>query len=111
MLFRSQVVLRCSPEVLLEYIRLLSRDSWLLIITDLSLKNTKVDFPLRSEIAKQFNSRPLPSDGATSPSPSVRKKLLEILAGEESIIADLEVEFVAWRNSEGNKAGATPSSK
>ena len=108
---KFRVVLRCSPEVLLDYVHLLSRDSWLLIITDLSLKNTKMDFPLRSEIAKQFDSKSLPADGAASPPPAVRKKLLEILAGEESVTADLEVEFVAWRNSEANKAGANPSSK
>jgi hypothetical protein len=79
-----------------------------LIITDLSVANERQTFPLRSEIAKKFTS----SEGATGGSGTSEKKekrLLEILAGEESLSATLEVDFVAWKNPKEAKAVSPPT--
>jgi len=97
-----QAEIRCSPEVLYEYVRLLARDPALLVLTDLAISNEKEIFPLRSEIAKKFSAAEPPS-GATPGSPQETKKLLEILAGEESLRAVLEVDFLAWRNPGAGK--------
>jgi hypothetical protein len=102
--FRMEI--RASPEVLYEYVRLMVTDSALLILTDLSVKNEKQDFPQRSEIAKRFQQEPSPAttDGAANVKEK-GKKLLEILAGEESLSATIEISFVAWKTSEDPKAG------
>lgn len=106
--FRAEI--RCSPEVLYEYVRLLAQDPALLVLTDLAISNEKENFPLRSEIAKKFSATEAPS-GATPGSPQETKKLLEILAGEESLRAVLEVDFLAWRNPgvEKEKPGQAPA--
>lgn len=104
--FRAEI--RCSPEVLYDYVQRLTRDPWLLIITDLSVANERQTFPLRSEIAKKFTS----SEGATGgsgTSEKKEKKLLEILAGEESLSATLEVDFVAWKSPKEAKAVSPPT--
>lgn len=101
--FRLKI--RSSPEVLYEYIRLLSKDPALLIITNLSLENEKQSFPSRSDIAKKFAETPAveeanPPDGGKR---KAGKRLLEILAGEESLSTSLEIDFVAWKNPEDAK--------
>ena len=102
-----RVEIRCSPEVLYEYVRLLSTDPALFIITDLSVTNEKQTFPLRSEIAKKFTS----PEGGLSGSGQEKKKLLEILAGEECLLAALEVDFVVWRKTEEGKPPAGSAGK
>jgi hypothetical protein len=93
--FRLQI--RCSPEVLYEYVRRLTQDSWLFILTDLELSNSKQKFPLRSEIAKNLETGmgAGPSSSADAGNP---KRLLEVLAGEEAVNAVLFVDFVYWKN-------------
>jgi hypothetical protein len=86
----------------------LTRDSWLFIITDLSVTNEKQTFPLRSEIAKKFAvSEAAPGSSVTAE--KKEKKLLEILAGEESLVATMEVDFVAWKNPKEAKAVMPPA--
>lgn len=103
--FRAEI--RCSPEVLYEYVRLLSQDPALFILTNLSVQNEKQLFPLRSEIAKKFSSTEAAPAG-TPGSAQNAKKLLEILGGEESLLAVLDLDFVAWRNPEEMKAKPKP---
>jgi len=101
--FRAEI--QCSPEVLYDYVQRLTRDPWLFVITDLSVTNEKQTFPLRSEIAKKFAV----SEAATGGSVTVEKKekkLLEILAGEESLVVTVAVDFVAWKNPKEAKAVA-----
>lgn len=108
--FRLKI--RSSPEVLYEYIRLVSKDPALLIITNLSLENEKQSFPSRSDIAKRFSETPASGDPTNSDEGKRKsgKRLLEILAGEESLSTSLEIDFVAWKNPEEAKAAAlTPS--
>lgn len=95
------VEIRCSPEVLYEYTRLLAQDSWLFIIRDVALGNEKQSFPLRSEIAKKFSQN---EKGSAEAQPG-RKRLLEVLAGQEALMVTLLIDFVPWRNAEGTKAG------
>lgn len=93
-----RVEIRCSPEVLYDYVRRLTQDSWLLILTDLELANAKQKFPLRSEIAKSLASGGRPESGAGEKG-ETQKKLLEILAGEESVTAALSLDFVSWKET------------
>ena len=114
-----QLEIQCSPEVLYEYIRMLSTDDWLFIVKNLSVTNARQDFPLRSEIAKRFNSAEKSGDqapdsagrSAGADSSAQGRKLLEILAGNEALTASLEVDFVAWRNSGAGKGGAAAPAK
>jgi len=107
--FRLEIL--CSPEVLYEYIRLLSSDDWLFLVKDLAVTNQKQEFPPRSEIAKSFSSAATPvSEGREGKKQAV-KKLLEILAGDESLVAQLDIEYIAWKNPEVSvpaKPGNTP---
>lgn len=104
--FRAEI--RCSPEVLYEYVRLLSQDPALFILKDISVNNEKQTFPLRSEIAKKFSAAQASPDAKPDPVQS-KNKLLEILAGEESLLAGLEVDFVAWRNPQEEKGKVPPA--
>ena len=102
-----RVEIRSSPEVLYEYVRLLAADPALFIVTDLRLANEKQSFPSRSEIAKKFSEAPSPSVGTDPAEKKGKKRLLEILAGEESLDATLELVYVAWKQPEEAKsAGA-----
>lgn len=103
--FRLEI--RCSPEVLYEYVKLLSGDPALFILSDLSVLNEKQTFPLRSEIAKKFAVAQAPVTGSEEPA-SAQKRLLEILAGEESLLATLELDFVAWREPDPGKNPSAP---
>ena len=105
--FRLEI--RSSPEVLYEYVRLLAVDPALFIITDLRLANAKQTFPLRSEIAKKFFEEAAPAEQAASTDKKEDKRLLEILAGEESLDATLEIDFVAWKQLEEAKVGGAPA--
>ena len=105
MTFRVEI--RSSPEVLYEYVRLLVADPALFIVTDLRLTNEKQTFPLRSEIAKKFSEAPVPAGGNQSDEKKEKKKLLEILAGEEGLNTALEIDFVAWKKPEEAKAAGT----
>lgn len=104
--FRAEI--RCSPEVLYEYVRLLFQDPALLILTDMAVSNEKQTFLLRSEIAKKFSTNETSSDATSGPAQNA-KKLLEILAGEESLLVTLEMDFVAWRNSFEEKGNSAPA--
>ena len=105
-----RVEIRSSPEVLYEYVRLLTADSALFIVTDLLLANEKQTFPLRSEIAKKFSKTPaLPGGGAVADQKE-KKRLLEILAGEESLNTTLVIDFVAWENPKLTKGGGASAS-
>lgn len=92
--FRLEI--RSSPEVLYEYVRFLATDGALFIITDLSVVNEKQVFPLRSEIAKGFSETTSPPNEGSSPAEAKGKRLLEILAGGESLRAFMQIDFVAW---------------
>lgn len=106
--FRVEIV--CSPEVLYEYVMRLTRDEWLFILTDLSVTNSRQTFPLRSEIAKQFEV-PEAAKGEQAVADKTEKRLLEILAGKESVTALLQVDFVAWKNPEEAKVATGPAPK
>ena len=107
--FRMEI--QCSPEVLCEYVRLLSSDEWLFLVNDLAVTNQKQEFSSRSEIAKKFTTpEAVPSAGEGEKKPT-KKKLLEILAGDESLVAQLDIDFVVWKNQEEGapaKPGKTP---
>lgn len=106
--FRVEV--RSSPEVLYEYVRRLALDPALFIVTDLSVANEKQTFPLRSEIAKRFSGA-VSAEGTAENAKPAGKKLLEVLAGEESLDAALEVDFVTWKESpQAKPQGAPPAS-
>lgn len=84
-----------SPEVLYILVQNLMRDSGLWIIRDLSISNPKQGFPSRSEISQKFaTSKESSEKDGLSPG-----KLLEILAGGESLAVQLGVEFVVWPKS------------
>ena len=111
-----RIKLECSPEVLFEYVRLLSEDDWPLIVRGISLSNELQEFPLRSEVAKKFSSpaEATPTEGAPQPAPegAVKKdqKLLQILSGKEKLMVEMEVDFQPWGNpaaSKGVPAGKT----
>lgn len=89
--FRMEI--RGSPEVLYAYVQRLSSDPWLFIITDLTVANEKQAFPLRTEIAKKFSD---PSPGAEK----TEARLLEMLAGNETLDVQIVVDFVGWKNPE-----------
>ena len=100
--------MRCSPEVLYEYVRLISRDPGLFLITGLAVTNEKQSFPLRSEIAGKFSEEAKAGE-ESSGGPRREKKLLEILAGEESVSATMDVDFVVWSSEPGRASGAVPA--
>lgn len=106
--FQMEIV--SSPEVLYEYIRLLSTDEWLFVVRDLSVINQKQEFPPRSEIAKKFSSAEVSAPSGTGENKAAGKKLLEILAGDESTRTQMEIDFVAWKNPEeaASKPGGKP---
>ena len=104
-----RVEIQSSPEVLVEYVGLLAKDPALFIVTDLRLANEQKSFPLRSEIAKKFSEAAAPAGGGAPAERKEKKKLLEILAGGESLMATLEIDFVAWKQPEEAKAGAAPA--
>lgn len=105
--FRLEI--RSSPEVFYEYTRLLATDPACFIITDLRVVNEKQSFPLRSEIAKKFSEPTAPLGEANPENQKEQKRLLEILAGEESLTATLEIDFVAWKQSQEAQAGGAPA--
>jgi len=104
-----RVEIRSSPEVFYEYIRLLAKDPALFIVTNLRLANEKQAFPLRSEIAKKFSEAAYPAGGGAPAEKKEKKRLLEILAGEESLNVTLEIDYVAWKQPEEAKAGGAPT--
>jgi len=106
-----RVEIRVSPEVLYEYVRLLAGDPAPLIITDLAIVNDKQTFPLRSEIAKKFLPSSPSDSGVPVEAKNTEQKLLEILAGKESLNITMDVDFVAWKKSDASQAPApaTPS--
>lgn len=106
---RFRLEIRSSPEVLYEYVRILTVDPALFIVTDLRLANEKQTFPLRSEIAKKFFEAVDAAGQAAATDKNEKKRLLEILAGEESLDATLEIDFVAWKQLEAAKAGGAPA--
>lgn len=107
---KFKIEIRCSPEVLFEYVRLLAGDSALLIVTNLTATNEKQAFPLRSEIAKKFKEPEGSGTTRVTEGKKEAKRLLEILAGKESLNVGLEVDFVAWKSLEPSKPGEPRSS-
>ena len=103
-----RIEIQCSPEVLYDYVQRLTRDAWLFVITDISVTNEKQTFPLRSEIAKKFAVSEAEA-GSSVTAEKKEKKLLEILAGEESLMATLQVDFVAWKYPKETKVLAPPA--
>lgn len=101
--------IRCSPEVLYEYVKLLAGDPALLLVSDFQITNEKQSFPLRSEIAKKFAQVTPAGAEASLEGKTDDKKLLEILAGEEALNVILGIEFVAWKGPEEPKAGVAPA--
>ena len=95
--FRLEIV--CSPEVLYDYIRLLANDEWPFLVTNLSVSNQKQKFPPRSEIAQKL-SKGREGNPGESETKGGQKKLLEILAGDESLSCQVDVDFVAWKSFE-----------
>lgn len=93
-----RIEIRCSPEVLYDYVRRLTLDSWLFILTDLTVTNERQTFPLRSQVAKSLAPAGSP-DAASAEKTSSKKKLLEILAGEEFVTAVICLDFVNWKPS------------
>ena len=104
------VEMRCSPEVLYDYVGRLTRDPWLFLVRDIRVSNEKQTFPLRSEIAKRFSENNETEPNAKEPN-TKKKKLLEILAGEESLAVQMRVEFVPWRMAEAPPRETSPSPK
>lgn len=113
-----RLAIRASPEVLYEYVRKISHEKLpgdekalpLLIVTDLTVANTKPSFPLRTEIGKRFSANVLPAEGGGATRGGEEKKLLEILAGEEALDVNLVVDFVVWKNPKEGKPGVQPPS-
>jgi len=101
---RYRIRISCSPEVLYEYVQLLSRDEWLFIITNLGLANERETFPKRGEIAKLFQVEPpanappqdreVPRGGEKD---AGKAKLLLVLSGKERVNVNLDVDFVGWK--------------
>lgn len=104
-MFRAEI--RCSPEVLFAFVKLLAGDPWLFILTDLSVTNERQSFPLRSEIAKKFLGSEVAGDAALGE--KKKKSLLEVLAGEESLNVVLQVDFVAWENPKPDTPSPAPT--
>lgn len=107
---KFRLELKCSPEVLYEYVRLLASDDWLLIIQNLSVSNEKPDFPPRSEIAKKFGSVSAGDAGRPGDS-AAGKKLLEVLSGDEALSVGMEIDFIAWQEAEAAKPPADKGPK
>lgn len=102
---RYRLRISCSPEVLYEYVRLLSQDDWLFVITNLSLANEREIFPKRGEIAKLFQvetpANPMPQDREAprgGEKETGKAKLLLVLSGKERVNVNLEVDFIGWKN-------------
>lgn len=96
---RFSIQIESSPEVLIEYVRLLSVDDWPFMIRNLQLENEKSQFMKRSEIAKKFQTE----GGSGSAGTTTAKEqagpgqlLLEVLAGNELVRSRIEVEFHPW---------------
>ena len=95
-----QIALECSPEVLLDLVRRVASDSWMLIPMQLRIENEQASFPKRAEFEKLFAGTLGPS-GATAPTekgaaPSGKPPLLLILAGKEKLKVSLSIDFVGW---------------
>lgn len=100
---RYRVKIQCSPEVLYEYVNLLSQDPWLFIITNLSLVNEREAFPKREEIAKLFEveSRGAPLHATQEVPPESEKEaskrnLLLVLSGKERVEVNMDIDYVGW---------------
>lgn len=93
---------RASPEVLYVYLELLRKDPWLFIVTDLRVRNELEQFPPRSEIRNRYDAQKDPGQNQRE---GQAQDLLLILAGKESLLVDLRVDFVAWKeNPEAQKS-------
>ena len=89
-----------SPEVFYLLIQNLMQDDGLWIVRDLNISNPRQSFSSRSEIAQRFSS---PKENLAKEEAS-SGKLLEILAGSESLSIQLDVDFVIFARSKGNVA-------
>jgi len=102
--YRLQI--ECSPEVLYRFMGRLSQDPWLFIVMDLSLENEQKEFLKRSEVAKKFEGKKIPSteegvsatEGARgSENPTSAMPLLLVLAGKERLRVVMKIDFVGWK--------------
>lgn len=91
-----EIQFRGSPEVLYAYLELLRKDTWLFIVTDLRVRNELEQFPPRSEIRNRYDAQKEPGQNQKE---GQAKDLLLVLAGKESLLADLRVDFVAWKET------------
>ena len=88
-----EIQFRSSPEVLYAYVDLLRRDGWLFVVQDLRIQNELEQFPPRSEIRNRYEAQKKPAN----PKDAQEQDLILVLAGKESLLVDLRVEFVAWK--------------
>ena len=92
-----QMSLECSPEVLLDLMRRVASDPWMLIPMQLRVENEQASFPKRAEFEKFFvgtaGAAASAEKGAAS---SDRPPLLLILAGKEKLKVSLSIDFVGW---------------
>jgi len=95
----------CSPEVLYDYVHRLNSDDWLWIIRDLAITNPRQTFPARSEIAKTF------APGAGGGASSSRGKLLEVLAGGEAVVVQMDLDYVPWKGKDISGQPGSPEKK
>lgn len=93
---------RASPEVLYAYLDLLRKDSWLFIVKDLQVRNELEQFPPRSEIRNRYDAQKKSEQNQRD---GQEQDLLLVLAGKESLLIDLRIDFVAWmENPEASKS-------
>lgn len=105
------VELSCSPEVLFRYLQLLATDRYFFVPTNLSLINEKGGFPKRSELAGQFATPAdtYPSRTEQGDSKRVPPPLLKILAGDEKLLINLQLEFIEFLPPESGKRENKPN--
>lgn len=96
--YNLQIV--CSPEVLFEYTSALSKDKYFFILNLVDLVNERDSFLKRSELAGKFTvpgleTKAAPAAGVEGEKPAPAP-LLQVLAGDESLKVNLEVDFICW---------------
>ena len=92
--WKFQIELEASPEVLLEYVRALSQDSWPLLVRNVEIQNELMKFPTRTEIRNQLKTSGESKDAGEAS--RVAKSLLIVLAGKEKLNVKMAIEFMAW---------------
>lgn len=91
-----------SPEVLYAFINGLAKDRYFFIPCSLTAVNQRDGFPRRSELAVQFSAPKAQEAASTEEMPRGEAKkaatpLLKVLAGDEKVCVNLQVDFVLWK--------------